>query len=174
MGSPVVRLGNADRELLSRLCIRCSGFFELIEGRPANDATADEILGPLSSEYARRTKHVWGVEENGELIAVAELLQGHPSIHDWYIGLLLIAPEHRGKRLGRRFCAAILDWIAGQNGVMVRLVVQHQNPRARAFWEREGFAIENEVLQQSGRLHGAAFDHGAQRRELTSPGNLGL
>jgi len=155
--SQVVRLGEADLVRLSRLCLGSSAFYELVEGEPASDATAAEILGPLTSEYALGTKHVWGVEDGDELVAVAELLQGHPSARGWYIGLLLVDPAHRGRGLGTRFCAAILDWITCQDGATVRLVVQQQNAGARSFWERQGFAVERELLKRSGRLHGLVW-----------------
>lgn len=145
-----VRLNEADLPELRRLCVSCTAFYELIEGQPAAEATAAEILGPLDSEYAHGVKHVWGLRKGGKLIAVAELLQGHPEVPDWYIGLLLIDPEHRRKGIGAQFCAGIMDWIGRLDGSTVRLVVQQQNAGARMFWERHGFEIEREVLKVSG------------------------
>lgn len=145
-----VRLNEADLGDLSRLCLSCTAFYELIEGQPATQATAAEILGPLDSEYAHGVKHVWGLRRGAKLIAVAELLQGHPEARDWYIGLLLIDPEYRRKGLGAQFCAGILDWIGRLGGSTVRLIVQQQNAGARTFWERQGFEIEREVLKKSG------------------------
>ena len=146
-----VRLDEADLPALSRLCLKCTAFYELVEGKPATDATAAEILGPLSSEYAHGVRHVWGVKRGGELIAVADLLQGHPDVRDWYIGLLLIDPKHRRQGLGTQFCTGILNWIGSLGGSTVRLIVQQQNAGARSFWERQGFEIEREVLNRSGR-----------------------
>lgn len=148
----LVSLGPDDLGRLTRLCLACTGFFELVEGQPAGDAAAAEILGPLPPEYAGRVKHVFAVERAGDLMAVVELLQGHPTARDWYIGLLLIDPQHRGRRLGTRLCAAVLDWIAALEGATVRLVVQHQNSGARTFWERQGFSVERETTKQAGRL----------------------
>lgn len=74
-----VRLGPPDLSRLKELCIACSAFFEVIEGQAADEATAVEILGPLEPRYRHGTKHVWGVEAGGELIAVAELLEGQLS-----------------------------------------------------------------------------------------------
>jgi predicted GNAT family N-acyltransferase len=149
-GAEVVRLEVMDLLELSRLCLRCTAFFELIEGRSATDATAAEILGPLDSAYSHGVRHVWGVKQDGELIAVADLLQGHPDVRDWYIGLLLIDPDNRRKGLGARFCSGILNWINRLNGASVRLIVQQQNARARRFWERQGFELERETLSRSG------------------------
>ena len=142
-GEEVVRLDESDLPALSRLCLRSTSFFELVEGRPATEATAAEILGPLVPEYAHGTKHVFGLKRNRELIAVAELLQGHPGATDWYIGLLLIDPSYRRQGLGARFCAGMITWIRQMDGSTIRLVVQAQNADARVFWERQGFEIES-------------------------------
>jgi GNAT superfamily N-acetyltransferase len=152
-----VRLGPSDLPRLKDLCLACSAFYELIEGQPANEATAAEILGPLEPKYAHGTKHVWGVEVDGGLIAVAELLQGHPSVHDWYIGLLLVAPEQRRRGMGTQVCKAISDWMRIRGAMTVRLVVHKQNLVARTFWEQQGFAFEREVVKLSGRLEGPVW-----------------
>jgi ribosomal protein S18 acetylase RimI-like enzyme len=150
-------LTSADRPRLLQLCRSCAAFYELIEGQPPNDETAAEILGPLDARYARGTKHVWGVEKEGALIAVAELLEGYPSAHDWYIGLLLVAPEHRRQAVGAQLCAALLCWMSERGASVVRLVVHQQNAGARAFWDRQGFTVEREVFKRSGRLEGPVW-----------------
>jgi ribosomal protein S18 acetylase RimI-like enzyme len=152
-----VRLDLSDLPRLKQLCVACSGFYELVEGQPANEATAAEILGPLEPRYAHGTKYVWGVEVAGSLIAVTELLQGHPSVQDWYIGLILVVPEQRRKGVGTELCLAIGEWIRAHGARVVRLVVHKQNLPARNFWERQGFAVEREVVKQSGRLEGPVW-----------------
>jgi GNAT superfamily N-acetyltransferase len=152
-----VLLGPPDLPRLKELCIACSAFYEVTEGQAADEATAVEILGPLEPKYRHGTKHVWGVETGGDLIAVAELLEGHPSAHDWYVGLLLVAPEQRRKGLGTQLCLAMLDWMRGRGATTVRLVVHKQNLVARTFWERQGFRAEREVIKRSGRLEGPVW-----------------
>ncbi|HTA21027.1 MAG TPA: GNAT family N-acetyltransferase [Polyangia bacterium] len=154
LGARFLRLTNADLPRLLQLCRSCSDFYALIEGQPPSDETAAELLGPLEDKYARGTRHVWGVEKDGALIAVAELLEGYPSSHDWYIGLLLIAPEHRRQGLGTQLCAGLVRWMGERSASVVRLVVHQQNAGARAFWDRQGFIVEREDLKRSGRLEG--------------------
>ncbi|HVZ74169.1 MAG TPA: GNAT family N-acetyltransferase [Polyangia bacterium] len=153
-GVDVVRLGEGDLARLSRFCFEGSDFFELVEGQPGGDEQAREMLGPLEPAYAAGTRFVFGLEEKGELLGVVELLEGHPAPRDWYVGLLLLRPDRRGGGLGARAFAGVRAWIAARGGATVRVVVQRQNPRARAFWEREGFALEREVTKRSGRLEG--------------------
>lgn len=142
-----VRLSETDLPALIHLCVRCSDFFELVEGRPATRETAEEILGPLDPAYAPGVNHVWGIKRRGALIAVADLLDGYPAAGDWNIGLLLIDPEHRRQGVGSQFCKALMSWIASHGGSTVRLIVQQQNPGARSFWERQGFVVERESVQ---------------------------
>jgi GNAT superfamily N-acetyltransferase len=151
-GAEVVRLGERDLPRLARFCEQCTAFFELVEGRPGGEATAAEMLAPLEPPYAAGTQHLFGIERKGELIGVADLLQGFPAAGEWYIGLLLLHPDRRSEGLGARACAAALAWIRAEGGVAVRLIVQQQNPRARAFWERQGFAFEREAIVQAGQL----------------------
>ena len=150
----VVPLGDPDLPRLKDLCLACTAFYELIEGQPATEATAAEILGPLGPKYPHGTKRVWGVEADGKLVAVAELLEGHPTPHEWYIGLLLVAPEHRRQGLGGNFCRVILERLAARGATAARLVVHQQNAVARAFWEKQGFALERAVVKRSGRMEG--------------------
>ncbi len=152
-----VRLTNADLPRLLHLCRSCADFYELVEGQSPNDDTAAEIVGPLDAKYALGTKHVWGVEKEGALIAVAELFESYPSAHDWYIGLLLIAPEHRRQGIGAQLCAALVRWMGQRGAALVRLVVHQQNPGARAFWERQGFTVERQTFKRSGRLEGPVW-----------------
>jgi ribosomal protein S18 acetylase RimI-like enzyme len=165
-GLRVVRLGVSDRARLSALCAACTDFFELIEGQPGGDATAAELLGPLEPPHADKPRHVWGLEEDEQLIGVIELLQGHPLPEDWYIGLLLLDPAHRRRGLGAKVGTATVNWIRSHGGALVRLVVQKQNPDARAFWERQGFSVEREVVKQFGRRESAAWIL-STRREVT-------
>lgn len=149
-----IKLCSVDLPRLKELCVACTEFYELVEGRAPTDETAAGILGPLDPEYAHGIKHVWGVEMHGHLVAVAELLQGHPTTYEWYIGLLLVTPQLRHEGLGAQFCQMILDWIALRGGVKVRLVVHQQNMVAQRFWQRQGFSAERKLKKKSGRLHG--------------------
>jgi ribosomal protein S18 acetylase RimI-like enzyme len=150
----VVQLTEVDLPRLKDLCLACTDFYELVEGQPPTEATAAEILGPLEPRYADGTKHVWGIEAHGTLIAVAELLEGHPSSLDWYIGLLLVTPERRREGLGARFCETLLTGMATHGATTVRLVVHQQNGGARRFWKRRGFSTERELVKRSGHLEG--------------------
>jgi ribosomal protein S18 acetylase RimI-like enzyme len=148
----LVELGAGDADRLATFCRRATDFFELVEGQPGGPETAAEILGPLPERVATGTKHVYGVEESGDLIGLVELLAGYPAADAWYVGLLVLVPERRRAGVGSRLWAEIRDRIVSRGGAVVRLVVQHQNAGARSFWVRQGFEPEREAVIQVGRL----------------------
>jgi ribosomal protein S18 acetylase RimI-like enzyme len=150
-------LGDSDLGSLHRLCVRSSEFYGLIGDEQAAETAAAEILGPLDEPYANGTRHVFGLLEAGEVFAVADLLQGHPTSNDWVIGLLLVDPAHRRKGIGRQLACAIIEWIAGNGGTVVRLVVQQQNLGALRFWKRLGFEVEYETETAVGQRSSAAW-----------------
>jgi GNAT superfamily N-acetyltransferase len=150
----MIRLASSDLPRLSELCRACTAYYELVEGQPATENSAAEILGAPDARLAHGTKHVWGIESHDKLIGVAELLQHHPAPDEWYIGLLLVAPPQRRNGLGTRFCKALLDWMATQGARTVRLGVHERNAEARRFWERQGFSHERDVVTRVGLLEG--------------------
>ena len=117
-------LTQADHQRLEHLCIACSDFFECIEGQPGGR----------------------------ELVGVVELLAGYPGPTEWYIGLLLLRPDRRGAGAGSAIWEHLRQRMIQEGATSVRLIVQQQNPRARRFWERQGFALEREMVATAGKL----------------------
>jgi ribosomal protein S18 acetylase RimI-like enzyme len=145
-------LDPCDAEQLAIFCQRCTEYFQLVEGRPGGPATAAEILGPLPEKVTSGTKHVLGFKRRGEIFGVAELVEGFPKPTDWYVGLLLLVPEERHSGTGTRIWNDLRQMMLSRGAGSVRLIVQQQNPLARRFWERQGFALEGETTTQVGTL----------------------
>jgi ribosomal protein S18 acetylase RimI-like enzyme len=142
----------ADHQRLEHLCIACTDFFECIEGQPGGRETAAELLGPLAPDVSSGEKSLVGVEIGGELVGVVELLAGYPGPTEWYIGLLLLRPDRRGAGAGTAVWEHLRQRMTQGGATTVRLIVQQQNPRARRFWERQGFAVERELVAKAGKL----------------------
>jgi ribosomal protein S18 acetylase RimI-like enzyme len=151
-GVTMVALLARDQPRLAELCRRCTDFFELVEGQPGGPETAAELLGPLPARVASGRRRVFGIERGGDLIGVAELLEGYPGPNEWYVGLLALVPELRRRAIGTDLWAGLRDWMRGRKAAAVRLVVQNQNPSAKIFWARQGFTVEEEVIGTSGKL----------------------
>jgi len=147
----------ADRGRLETLCRECTEFFELVEGQPGGSATAGEILGPLPANVTSGAKSIFGLERGNELIGVAELLAGFPLPNEWYVGLLLLRPDARCAGAGTMVWENLRERMRAEGAVAARLIVQKQNPRARRFWERQGFTVEKEIVVKVGKLESQAW-----------------
>ncbi len=145
-------LTQADHQRLETLCIACTDFFRCIEGQPGGPETAAELLGPRAPEVSVGNKIIIGLEIGRDLIGVVELLVGFPQPTEWYVGLLLLHPDGRGAGAGTSIWERLRQRMSQEGATTVRLIVQQQNPRARRFWERQGFAVEREMVAKTGQL----------------------
>ncbi|MEI6097658.1 MAG: GNAT family N-acetyltransferase [Alphaproteobacteria bacterium] len=75
------------------------------------------------------------------LVAIAELAFGYPTATDAYLGLLLVAPSARGAGMGTVLLRHLEQVGRGRGMQNLYISVLEANPRARAFWQREGFSI---------------------------------
>ena len=127
-----------DRELhvrdLQSLYDRCSDFVELHYGKSSHPSAAEEDFA-----YARSLVH--GIySRDGRFIGALEMMRDYPKPDEWWIGLLMLDPKVRGHGLGTRVCRTTFGWLASEGARAVWIAVQTNNPRARAFWNRIGFA----------------------------------
>ncbi len=72
-------------------------------------------------------------------MGVAELSFGFPAPGDAYLGLQILAPEARGRGIGRALLAEVEARARAAGAEVLYLAVLAENPRGRAFWLREGF-----------------------------------
>jgi ribosomal protein S18 acetylase RimI-like enzyme len=136
--------------LVQRLHERCADFWTLVEGAPPGPGLAEELMHEVPPDGTLDHKHVLGVFET-DLVGLLDLYDGYPEPHAWYVSLLVIAPDARGRGLGHELFAYGEDYARGRGGRALRLIVQEQNPRALAFWLREGFVFEATTTQKIGR-----------------------
>lgn len=85
-------------------------------------------------------------DEDSMLAGIADMGFGFPEPADAYLGLIQLAEDSRGQGLGTAFLRQI-EKLARERGAKRLLVaVLNENPRGRAFWEREGFVALAEDL----------------------------
>lgn len=93
--------------------------------------------GPPGCDPARSLR--LGLFVDGRISGLAELSFGFPEARDAYLGLMILAPRLRGQGHGAAFLSCI-ETLAGLAAApRILLAVLQENPRGRAFWEREGF-----------------------------------
>jgi ribosomal protein S18 acetylase RimI-like enzyme len=141
-------LGESHLAAVQQLFLRCTDFVERIEGRPTRGDEATHLLEDLPPGRGPSDKLALGVVQQGELVAVIDLVRDFPRPGTWYVGLLLLVPECRRTGLGERIHAALAAWIAQQGGSRLRLIVQEQNPAALRFWLRLGYQVCGSARQR--------------------------
>ena len=135
---------------LQGLHVRCAQFIEETTGHPLRDDEAARLLAILPPGMSLADKQVLGLHRDGEMVGVVDLLRGHPGPTDWYLGLLLIAPEARGVGLGTAVVDEIVKRVVAEGGRALHLIVRENNPRALAFYRRHGFELIDRRVQDLG------------------------
>lgn len=94
----------------------------------------------------------WGVVagEGGQLAGTVVLTRYEPGLA--VVGLLVVAPAHGGRGLGRLLMEHVMA-----RGVGAQLVL-YATPEGRPLYERLGFAEVGRVVKHEGRLAGRAID----------------
>lgn len=150
-GRLMERLSETDSPGIASLYRECADYWTLITGRAAGQEDATSLLTDRPPKFALSNKLVFGLHDDRRLVAVVDVLRDYPREGIWWVGLLLITPELRGRGLGRRLYMALESWMATQGATEVRLCVQAQNARGHKFWETLGFvALGSQTLT----LHG--------------------
>jgi ribosomal protein S18 acetylase RimI-like enzyme len=146
-----VRLDETRRPELQAFYEHCADYFELVTGQPPGPNEAEELLSALPRGKTHDDKFVVGLfDAPGHLVGVLDVIRDYPKPADWYLGLLMFAPEWRSRRLGERVYHRLEGWIRELGGKAIHLIVQEQNPKAIKFWERMGFAVKGMGKQQLG------------------------
>ena len=118
--------------------------YVLLESGIAPDATQTDVFfteSPpgIDPATALRLGHFL---QGGVLVAMAQIAFGFPSPDDAYIGLLLIDPAHRGKRLGQQMLDHIFLAAKAKGATRILIAVLEENSKGHRFWCKMGFVEE--------------------------------
>ena len=103
----------------------------------ASDATYADLRARIPVEIANGWQ-LYVSEMDGVIAAMLAF-----RTHDNYLDQLFVAPEHQGKGIGKALLAFTRRHLPDE--ILLRTAVN--NRRAIAWYEREGFVRENEVMQ---------------------------
>lgn len=131
---------SADRTAVADLVGRAADYVVLETGLPPDDAFVDEIFYGVPPGMDPEAVIALGLYRGPVLDGVASIAFGWPEPADAYLGLMLLDPKVRGQGLGPVLLDASLAAARQRGATRMLLAVLDENPRARVFWERMGFA----------------------------------
>lgn len=138
----VSRLTVQDADALQRLFETCGDFFELTNGMPPIPTAARDEFSDVPDGKSPQDIHAFGlVAHRSILVGVIIAVQHYPDAETWWIGLMLLAPEHRGQGIGAKFYRAFEQWLAEHGVVHVSLCAIAPNHTGRQFWQQMGFEV---------------------------------
>ena len=119
---------------------------------PAPDAAARELASAASSPGRAVAVLEW--LETGEDVGVVGWWRGRPEPDLALLGMLIVAPAHRGKGVAREAMAALEVWLAGRGVRALRTAFPYRrlalHPVVRALGFREMSIAEHAKLGLSG------------------------
>lgn len=130
--------GSGDLDALQALLEASPGYHRLVEGRPAGENAAADLLADAEADPDRRLLLLWPT--TGTMAAGVVDLQMHwPEPGAAHVRLLLLRESLQGRGLGREAAAGLEEALRQEGFRALRLSVTVENGGARAFWERVGF-----------------------------------
>jgi ribosomal protein S18 acetylase RimI-like enzyme len=130
-----------DSDAVTRLSAACADYALMVTGAPPtpqDGALFFQDCPPGHNLDTMLKLGVWG--EPNTLRCLIDVVLDYPEPGIWYIGLLLVHPEHRRTGLGRLVVEGLAQHAAGQGAQRLRLGVVEANTAALAFWTALGFA----------------------------------
>jgi ribosomal protein S18 acetylase RimI-like enzyme len=139
---PRIRAVRASRELAHQIQACFEGapdYFARTEGGPPGPDAARRLVADAEGDDLRKVYALVPVV-GGPAVGVLDLYLHHPEPGVAHIALLLFREACQGLGYGKETTAALEQVLARAGFGVLRLSVGDENPEAKAFWERIGFA----------------------------------
>ncbi|MEM1353172.1 MAG: GNAT family N-acetyltransferase [Pseudomonadota bacterium] len=127
------------------LARRARDYVELEVGRTPDDAYVTEFFNAAPPEHGPASLTHYGIRKRGRLDGMICIAEGYEEAQDWWIGLLLLDPAVRSRRIGRKAVQHLKNSARKRSIKMLKLSVLYANPRGLRFWLREGFIHHREA-----------------------------
>lgn len=138
-GFHLKQLNNEDVVALQAFLERSPEYSQLATGSLPAPSAANMLLIERPEGKKPNDKFLFGIyTQNQRLIGVLDAVRDYPNLHDWWVGLLLFDPPHRGQGLGKRVFQAFEKWVINQGAHRICLGVIEENRRAYQFWQKVG------------------------------------
>ncbi len=129
----------SDLNRVTEFYVEAPDYWELAEGYPPGFEKAKEFFGDIPPQCDPDEVHRLGFFLEERLSGIADLFFGFPKHGDAYLGLMMLGPWARNQGIGKRFLDHVEELAQTGGAKRLYLAVMTNNPKGRAFWEREGF-----------------------------------
>ena len=126
---------------MQELLERCADFSQLIEGEPPSPHAAQDLQADLPFLNDLADKFLYGIFLENAMVGVLDAFRNHPQGGVWWIHLLLLEPDQRGRGIGMQALNTFTALAGEQGALMFRLGAVEENVRALKFWRRMGFEL---------------------------------
>jgi GNAT superfamily N-acetyltransferase len=139
---------------LRRFLERCREDLALYRGKARVSVGAARLGGALAGvgEGRKRCFLAGLFDSAGELCAVVDVTRREPGVGEWWIGLILVRPDLRGRGIGAAVVDAVEEWVRAEGGRAIFLAVQRRNAAALCFARRTGFVPHAEATASAGKV----------------------
>lgn len=138
---PLVPDSANDAAQVWRIFSAAPSYSQLVEGRPPSHADVEDFFHGMPAGKGASDKFSIGLHAGTGMVGCADVIRGHPDRDCAFLGLLLVSEAHQGRGYGRTALRLIEAMARGWGCTRLQLAVISTNPRALAFWQREGFGI---------------------------------
>lgn len=135
-----------DCKIVEKLCIECSDYFILHDGTLPNTKDIKGIFFDLPPNKGYEDKFVLGIfTSQNKLIGIVDIVRDYPTVGEWMLGLMLIAPNQRNNGLGTTVHKIVSDWAMSLGAKSFRIGVIQENDKGNKFWSRLGYINIKEI-----------------------------
>ena len=133
----------SDSAAVTDFFARSADYVHLESGQPPSHAQTTDFFTEAPPGIDPATSQHFGLYlADDALAAIATVAYGFPNPDDAYIGLLLIDPDHRGKRLGQQMLDHIFLAAQQRQATRILIAVLQENTKGHRFWSKMGFVEE--------------------------------
>ena len=131
-----------DEKILQKLYEQCADYAYLVDGQEPSPSAAREEFLAVPEGKTLQDKFMFGLFDiRNVLVGLIESIRHYPDDRSWWVGLMMLAPEQRGKGLGSEFYRAFERWVSAHGAQQVMLAVVEENEPGFRFWQKIGFEV---------------------------------
>ncbi|MBR0087699.1 MAG: GNAT family N-acetyltransferase, partial [Lachnospiraceae bacterium] len=146
----VKKLDESDITDVFRLCRDNRRFFRMLKIRPGRKMLTDIVTNPPADAGQDTIKYCFGFYDQGQLIAVLDLVLGYPESNDAFIGWFVVAADRQHEGIGSQIIADLRAAAREQGYDYLSVASPSVSEDAASFWEGQGFRRTGETTEQNG------------------------